>query len=261
MYEKELQIALQAAKAAAEIIQKYYNTNYEVHHKSAEQPVTVADREANDAIQKILLGAFPNDGWLSEETTDNPSRLGRERVWIVDPLDGTKEFIAKVPEFAVSIGLAHRGEVVVGVVANPATNETLWAAKGSGAFCNGAPITVSRQSEISKARMLASRSESNRGEWKRYEEEFIVIPSGSMAWKMAQVALGLADGSFSLSPKNEWDFAGGTIIVQEAGGTVCQLDGTPFTFNKASPLASGIVHDNGYLHEAIMGCVAKVLQK
>lgn len=240
-----------AARAAGEAIARVYAGPFTVEHKSKDQPVTEADREANRIIREEIARVFPDDGWLSEETVDDGSRLQKKRVWIVDPLDGTKEFIAKIPEFAVSIGLAVEGVAVVGVIFNPATGELFQAAQGAGALQNGKPIRVSGNSDLSRAKILASRSETARGEWKPFEGRFQIEMFGGMAWKMALVASGRADGSFSLTPKNEWDVCAGALIVAEAGGIVTHPKGTPLLFNGKKTRLEGILYANPAIHEKL----------
>lgn len=255
MYETELATAIQAAREAGNIIAKYFDGPYTITEKGNDipegtplGPVTNADREANTLIHKILLSAYPNDGWLSEETVDDERRLSKKRVWIVDPLDGTKEFIDKVKEFAVSIALCVEGLPVVGVIYNPLTRELFSTRKGSGAFRNYQNIHVSEHTELKSAKILASRSELKRDEWKKFEGKFQIVPSGGMAWKMAIVASGKADGSFTLQPKSEWDFCAGALMVQEAGGIVTGTSGQPFRFNQKNPRVSGIIYANPHLH-------------
>ena len=124
--QRELEVAIAAAKTGGAIVAKYYRGDYQVHEKAPDNPLTVADTEADAAIKKACLGAFPDDGWLSEETKDSPERLKKSRVWIVDPLDGTKEFTQHIPEFCVCVALVVDGVVQVGVSYNPATDS--WAA-------------------------------------------------------------------------------------------------------------------------------------
>lgn len=252
MYKQEYELAIKAALKAGDAIMAVYTTSFKVDHKSPEQPITEADRQANQIILKTLLGAYPNDGWLSEETLDNPERLKKERVWIVDPLDGTKEFITRVPEFAVSIGLAVNGEAVAGVIYNPSTKQMFSGYKGGGAFLNEKKISVSKTTTLTYAKILASRSEIKRGEWKDFDGKFEIIPSGGMAHKMAMIATGEADGSFSLSPKNEWDFCAGTLLIKEAGGLVSRRDGSNFLFNKANPKTEDIVYGNKAIHKQLL---------
>lgn len=257
MYEKEFEKAVEAAKKGGEVILHCYNKDYEVQEKSEDHPITIADRKANEAIHSVLQGAFPGDGWLSEETKDTEERLIKRRVWIVDPLDGTKEFIAKIKEFAVSIALVVDHQPVVGVIYNPGTDELFAAKQFEGAFLNNKPIKTTREKDLKKARILASRSELKRNEWEPYEGKFTIVPSGGMAFKMSQVARGEADGSFSLQPKTEWDFAAGTLLIQEAGGVVTQMDGHPFIFNKKNPRAPGIIYGNPHVHRQLAEMVKK----
>lgn len=248
---------MRAALKAGEAIAHYYAGAYTIQHKSKDQPVTEADREANAAIQAEISAAFPDDGWLSEESIDDLYRLKKKRVWIIDPLDGTKEFIANIPEFAVSIGLVVSGKPVVGVIYNPITKDLFSAILGGGAFKNGKTIQVSAQTDFSAAKMVASRSEISRGEWKPYEGKFEIVVSGGMAWKMALVAQGAVDGNFSLSPKNEWDFCAGTLLVAEAGGVVADPAGKDFQFNQKNPLSHGIICANPLIYPQILNLLKK----
>jgi myo-inositol-1(or 4)-monophosphatase len=202
-------------------------------------PVTEADRQVDEALARIL----PRDGegWLSEESKDDPSRLSHPRVWAVDPLDGTKEFVEGVPEWCVSIGLVQDGRAVAGGVANPATGEYVLGAVGHGVTYNGRPARVSERRDLEGALVLASRSEVGRGDWDRYRgAPFTVQPMGSIAYKMALVAAGRADATWTLAPKHEWDVAAGVALVLAAGGRVRTLDGSPLVFNQARPWLSGL---------------------
>lgn len=255
MYQKECEKAVEAALLAGEVIRKYADTDMKVMQKGPDHPVTIADQEADACIQKTLLEAFPLDGWLSEETKDSADRLSKNRVWIVDPLDGTKEFINHLPEYAVSIALVENGQPVVGVIYNVANNELYRAVVGKGAFKNDGPIQTTQQSELLSAHILASRSELKRGEWERYEEQMVVTPAGGMAHKMVMVAEGKADGSFTLQPKTEWDFAAGILIIQEAGGKVSQLNGAPFTLNQENPKVPGLLFGGAIIFPVLLDIV------
>ena len=126
-YQRELQVALDAAREAGEILLRHYQGESRSWEKSEDNPVTLADLESDRAIVARLRAAFPDDGVLSEESLNDPTRVGKRRVWIVDPMDGTKEFTRRIPEFAVSIALAENGEPVLGVVHNPAADATVFA--------------------------------------------------------------------------------------------------------------------------------------
>ncbi|MCL6453926.1 MAG: 3'(2'),5'-bisphosphate nucleotidase CysQ [Alicyclobacillus sp.] len=240
VYERELQVAKTAALAAGREILRLSENGFETSYKANEDPLTTADLAANEILRTTLLGTFPDDGWLSEETQDDPARLSRARVWIVDPIDGTKEFVEGVPQYSVSVALAVNGEVVVGVICNPARDELFWAAQGEGAFLNDDPVAA-MPAFAGKPAILASRSEVKRGQFDDFMDDFDVTPVGSVAYKLALVSAGSAAGTFSLVPKNEWDIAAGVLLVQEAGGRVVQLDGAPFQFNREDTLVDGIV--------------------
>src|SRR5215472_412364 len=224
---RALREARSAALEAGGILRGYFrDRSYEVGSKGRDNPVTTADLEADSAIRDSLRGAFPDYGWLSEETADNPERLARERVWIVDPLDGTKEFIKGIPEFVVAIALAENGTPVLGVTYNPVKREIFWGGRGIGCYLDGAPVRVTSTANLADAIVLASRSETARGEWKAFENVVKTRSIGSVAYKLALVAAGRADATFTMKPKSEWDIASGVALLIAAGGRISDIDGT-----------------------------------
>jgi myo-inositol-1(or 4)-monophosphatase len=176
-------------------------------------------------------------------------------VWIIDPLDGTKEFISEIPEFVVCVALVEDGLPRVAVEYNPVRDELFTAAKGHGAFLNGTAIHVSKQVDLRHAHVLASRSEEARGEWDAYQEKMHVELTGSVAYKFALVASGRFDATFTLTPKNEWDVCAGSLLVAEAGGMVTDPDGRAIRFNNPSTLLPGLVASNQLLHRSILNTV------
>jgi myo-inositol-1(or 4)-monophosphatase len=251
MLERELTVAEEAARAAGEIIRGYYDGTIEVREKSHDNPVTAADLRSNECIEARIRGAFPGDGWLSEETRDSHERLGRDRVWIVDPLDGTKEFIQHIPELCVCIGLVEHGSPILGVSYNPITGDMFSAARGAGMRCNGLPTRASDVADLKEARVLASRSEDKRGEWDPFKAKMRVVLTGSVAFKLALISSGRADATFSLTPKNEWDICSGAALLLEAGGRITDRDGKPLVFNQQKTLLPGIIATNGALFDAV----------
>jgi myo-inositol-1(or 4)-monophosphatase len=250
--QQALAAAKEAAYRAGEVILSYYRSHYEVQSKGVDNPVTTADLAANRILRETLLGAFPEAGWLSEESADDAVRLQHDYVWIIDPIDGTKEFIQGLDEFVVVVALVVQQQVTVAVTYNPVRQELLHACRGQGAFCNDQPIHVSTRARLPGALVLASRSETGRGEWDRFQALLTVRPMGSVAYKLAQVARGLYDMTFSLVPKNEWDICAGTLLVTEAGGQVTDLQGQPFRFNQPDPLRAGLIATNGLLHAQVL---------
>ena len=202
-------------------------------------PVTEADR----ALDALLRRHLPREGegWLSEETRDAPDRLARRRVWIVDPIDGTREYLEGVPEWAISIGLVEDGRAVAGGVANPATGEVFLGALGAGLTVNGRPARVRERASLEGALVLASRSESARGEWEACRGRPYTVKSvGSVAYKLALVAAGAADATWTRVAKSEWDVAGGVALVLAAGGDARTPDGEPPRFNRETPTLPGL---------------------
>jgi myo-inositol-1(or 4)-monophosphatase len=255
---RELEHARAAALEAGEILRRYFrDRGYEVGSKGRDNPVTSADLEADAALREHLSGAFPDYGWLSEETADNPARLSRRRVWIVDPLDGTKEFIKGIPEFVVAIALAEDGVPVLGVTYNPIKRELFWAARGAGCYLDDSPVHVTAAPGLAGSVVLASRSETARGDWKAYKDQFAAHPIGSVAYKLALVAAGKADGTFTASPKSEWDIASGAALLAEAGGVMTDIHGNPIRFNREQVKLDGFVAAGPALHAALSKLVIR----
>jgi myo-inositol-1(or 4)-monophosphatase len=255
---KDLEVAIEAARAGGAVVRKYYKGEYEVHEKAPDNPLTVADTEADETIKRIVLGAFPEDGWLSEETRDSPERLAKSRVWIVDPLDGTKEFTQHIPEFCVCVALVIDGVVQVGVSYNPAEDLLFAARRGEGTTLNGEPVRCTAPASLADCTVLASRSEDKRGEWDAFKPLMNVKLTGSVAYKFALIAAGRADATFSLTPKNEWDICAGTMLVEEAGGVVTDRFGKPLTFNNAKTLLPGLIACGAATYGPLRDCIREV---
>lgn len=229
-----------ALREASRVLIGFFRSDLEVQRKEGGDPVTEADRAANDVLHRILPQG--GEGWLSEETIDDPARLSARRVWVVDPLDGTREFVTGIPEWCVSVGLVENGEAVAGGVANPATGETILGAAGLGVTLNGEPVATAPRTALEGAEVLASRSEVKRGEWERFRDApFRIRACGSVAYKLGLVAAGIVDATWTLVPKNEWDVAAGTALVRAAGGRVWMPTGEPLRFNRPSPKLPGLI--------------------
>ncbi len=230
----------EALRAAGAILVRFAGGDIEARHKSGGSPVTEADLAVDEALRGMLPRG--SEGWLSEETADDPARLAARRVWVVDPLDGTREFVTRIPEWCVSVGLVEDGEAVAGGIFNPVAGHEVIGAVGEGVFLNGGPAGVTDVARLAGALVLASRSEVTRGEWKRFEgAPFTVQPVGSVAYKLSMVAAGLADATWTLVPKHEWDVAAGAALVRAAGGEVRTLEWDTPRFNRERPKLAGLV--------------------
>jgi myo-inositol-1(or 4)-monophosphatase len=233
----ELKIAREAAIEAGGLILNYYKADYEIKDKGYHNPVTTADHVADTRLKEILTEARPDYGWLSEETIDSPERLDKERTWVVDPLDGTKEFIEGVPHFVVSVALVENGNPIIGVLFNPVTKELFMAYNGGGAFLDDKPIRCLTKDEVRAMVILNSRSETRRGLWTPFDGTFGELRAiGSVAYKLGLTAAGKADIFASLRPKNEWDICAGNCIINEAGGKLIDLRGNRVIFNQEKTL-------------------------
>ncbi|GMA56512.1 hypothetical protein GCM10025858_10150 [Alicyclobacillus sacchari] len=235
-----LQAVAQLVRDAGDIVEDIAKKGYDTQFKGASDPVTTADLACDTFLRERLLTLLPGSGWLSEETRDDLSRLDMEYVWIVDPIDGTREFVEGVPQYAVSVALAERGKAVLGVICNPALRDLFAGLVSSGAWLNGNPIRSSR-ARGERLTVLGSRSEIKRGEFVPFERTMSVEAVGSIAYKLALIGAGHADATFSLGPKNEWDIAAGVAIVEAAGGRVTDKTGRPYVFNQRHTLVNGIV--------------------
>jgi myo-inositol-1(or 4)-monophosphatase len=243
-----------ALEAARQVFAGFTPGAIEAEYKAGHDPVTEADKAVDAVLRKELLRE--GEGWLSEESADDLSRLEKKSVWIVDPLDGTREFVAGIPEFCVSVAMVEDGIPVAGGICNPATNEVFLGSLDSGVTYNGKPARASQRTSLDGALLLASRSETRRGEWKQFQKTTLNIREmGSVAYKLALVSAGLADATFTLTPKHEWDVAGGAALVASAGGFVSTLQNSSLRCNKRSPLLSGLLACGPFLRHELLALV------
>jgi myo-inositol-1(or 4)-monophosphatase len=250
--QEDLDRIRSALEEAAQAVRPFTPGDVDFEIKNAQgDPLTAADEAADAVLRRIL--PRPGEGWLSEESADDLSRLECHRVWIVDPIDGTREFVQGIPEWCISIGLVEGGEPVAGGIYSPATDELVIGSLEGGVTYNGEPARVSDREGLGGALILASRSETGRGEWERFDGQgFTVRPCGSVAYKMALVAGGRIDGTWTVVPKNEWDVAAGAALVRAAGGVVTHLDGSDRAFNQEDPLMPNFLAVGEGMFEAVV---------
>jgi myo-inositol-1(or 4)-monophosphatase len=247
-----------ALDAASEALRPFVAGSIEASFERGDDPLTEADLAVDEAVKGVL--SSPEDGWLSEETADSPARLECRRTWVVDPLDGTREFVKGIPEWCVSVGLVEDGVPVAGGILAPAAGLRIVGAMDRGVTLNGVATGASKATSIQGALVLASRSEVKRGLWSPFFATDISIRSmGSVALKLALVAVGLADATWTLVPKNEWDVAAGAALVLASGGRISLPDGTNRSFNSPDPLLPGFIATVHGLFEPIHDLVAHTI--
>jgi 3'(2'), 5'-bisphosphate nucleotidase len=265
----EIEFAAKVAREAATIVNTFYVGSSEVRYKSDDEPVTEADRSANQHILARIQAMFPDDGILSEESKDDLSRLNKARVWIVDPLDGTKEFIARNGEFSIMIGLAIEGRPVLGVVMQPDPGLLYVGAVNQGAYLYEAgeriPLQVSDCQQMNKMVLVSSRSHRQQIVDKmraalRITSERV---SGSVGLKVGLISRRLADLYVHPSPGcKEWDLCAPYALLEAAGGRMTDCWGNPLKFNKRDVRAhNGLIASNGQAHEEIIEIVARICEE
>ena len=266
--DKELEVARQLAREAGKILMQYYRDGAKVEWKGHDDPVTAADKAANEMLVRELQRAFPLDAILSEEAPDDTARLTNERVWMVDPMDGTKQFIERIDEFAVMIGLAVAGVPRVGVVFNPATDKMYYAAHGLGAYLETGLTTkrlrVDPQSDLRQ--MTAAMSRSHHSPQVDRVRNALGITgearSGSVGLKVGLLTEAKAHVYIHIGSKtNQWDTCGPAAILTEAGGVITDNYGAPLDFNTPNVRnMHGIIASNGTAHESLVQAVRDVIQ-
>jgi myo-inositol-1(or 4)-monophosphatase len=258
-YAAEWSCLRRALAAAGKLALRHFSARGPHWFKGPGQVVTAADLEIDDLLHESVIGAFPNDGWLSEERADDRARLRRERVWIVDPVDGTRAFASGLPEFAISVALLSDDVPVLGAVFNPATGECFESERGCGAWCGATPLRVSTHDALPGARLLSSRTEMRRRNWPTIIPEATFTDLSSLAYKLALVAAGRFDGLISRRVCHDWDFAAAQLLLAEAGGRVTAADGGALVLNQPEPRHSGVVAaGTDRLHRALLERLAAV---
>ncbi|MBO9397953.1 3'(2'),5'-bisphosphate nucleotidase CysQ [Shimia sp. R9_2] len=253
----DLQLLIDAALEAGEIAKRYDGQNAKTWHKpEGAGPVTEADLAVNDMLERELRGARPDYGWLSEESLDEGNRVQDARVFIIDPIDGTRSFIEGSNTWAHSLAIAEQGEVTAAVVYLPRRDRLYVAEKGQGATLNGEPIQAATTGELAGAKVLAARPAMEAALWRDAPPEFNRGYRPSLAYRMALVAQGRFDAMLTLRPTWEWDIAAGDLILREAGAASSDRHGNPLMFNNPDPRLAGVVAGNATLQPKICAALA-----
>lgn len=261
-FKTELNIALTTAQAAGQILVDYFRQQVDIHFKPGDEPVTIADQSANTYITQILQEQFPDDLVIAEEGPLPARDSEAKRIWFVDPMDGTREFINGNHEFSVMIGLAEHGQPVLGVVYQPLTGHLYWAIQGQGAHFESAPAQPIQRLHVSPRHTLAdlacavSRSHHSHDleAFYRYLGISHFVPSGSIGLKLALISRQICDVYINFSGTTSlWDACAPQVILQEAGGRISDLRGQPLSYSpNLIKNAQGILATNGPIHEQLL---------
>lgn len=252
-WSADLALLRGAAEEAGRIAMRHFRRDPKSWDKEGGLgPVSEADLEVDAMLRRELLAARPDHGWLSEETEDDPARLVCERVFICDPIDGTRAFIAGETGFSHALALSVGGRVKAAVVHLPAREETYWAVAGGGAFRNGEPIAPSACTDPDAAAFLVSRPHLQAEHWPGGAPQVRPQFRPSLAWRLCLVAAGRFDAMLTLRPAWEWDVAAGDLIASEAGAVVTDRGGAPVRYNAEHPRAAGMLAAAAGLHPQLL---------
>ena len=255
-YEEDLLLISKAVREAGAIAKQAYEDNdSKVWDKANNSPVTDADIAVNDYLAEILRAARPDYGWLSEETKDDHSRHACPRSFVVDPIDGTRAFIERSPNFAVSVAVIEDGKSIAGALFNPLTDEMFEAFRGGGATLNKKPLTSPDSEQVEGIRMVGYLRKFQRLGW----PDMTCRIANSMAYRMALVASGQADATVAFTPKSDWDLAAAELIATEAGAVVTNLYGTPPTYDGPTTSGLGVICAGPKLHALLLARISPVI--
>lgn len=248
----DLALISEAARDAGAIALRFWKADPQVWEKPGLGPVTEADLAVNEMLSDRLRAARPGYGWLSEETPDDTARLDCERVFIIDPIDGTRAFIAGEKHFAVSIAVAEKGRVTAGAIYLPALERLYQASIDSAALCNGEPIRCADRAALAGANLLMSKSVLAPDHWRQSPPDLKRSFRSSIAYRLCLVAEGAFDGMISTRDAWEWDIAAGSLIAERAGAVVSDRLGGSLRFNSAEAKTAGILVAPPGVHREIL---------
>ncbi len=260
----DLALLRQAARDAGQLAMSYYCKSYDTWNKEPGHPVTEADIAVNDLLMDRLCKARPDYGWLSEETADTPDRLSCQRVFVVDPIDGTRAFMNGDPNFCIALAILDAGQPVVSVIYAPVFQEMYEAVHEGGAFLNRERIQTSARKRLTNGRLIAEPKMFRHPDWPEPWPRLVhpEVKPNSTAYRMALVADGRWDGVIVLWNKWDWDVAAATLIVREAGGLVTCHNGNPYEFNRKVAAQQSLIAAGPMLHgQLVERCRAVRLPK
>ncbi|VAW03244.1 FIG043197: Inositol monophosphatase family protein [hydrothermal vent metagenome] len=221
----------QAVREAGALALQFYNSSAKSWDKSDGSPVTEADLAVDAFLKDALMKDRPDYGWLSEETTDNEDRLSCQKVWIVDPIDGTRSFVERTGEWCISAALVENGKPVLAKIFHPLANECYSAVPGGGAMRNGEPIKTTKRDTLENCRLMTRGRVLDPAKWEKPWPHMQTGIATSLALRLCMVADGRFDGTIALGNKCDWDLAAGDLIVREAGGCISNIHGDKLVYN------------------------------
>jgi len=248
-YELDV-LSMAIRKAGAEAL-RFAVDGFETIQKPDQSPVTSADLAVNEVLLSHLMSTFPEDGWLSEESPDCLERLQKRRVWVIDPIDGTKAFISGGPEYCISVGLIEQGRPIVAGIFNPSTDELFTATRGGGLRLNSKPVTPPASWSGQHPVIALNQWEQQIGRFTSLDPSINKRPMRSIAWVLALAATGRIEGVVTWEPENEWDVAAGALLITETGGTISDGLGQELLFNRREPRYRGIIATGPHCPEAL----------
>lgn len=254
----DLALLAEAAEAAGAVAMRFFRRDPTVWHKHGGSPVSEADLAVDQLLKERLTAARPDYGWLSEESVDGPERLTRERVFVVDPIDGTRAFLRGEDEWAVSIAVVAAGRPIVAALLQPPTGKLMTAASGSGAHCAGNRLLVSDRTSLVGARLGAPYKYLERREITEMDfAQRRAVPS--LALRIAQVADDRLDVAYGTSNAHDWDLAAADLLVHEAGGRFTIPSGEPLLYNKVEPRHEALVAATPGVYDAARSLLARLI--
>ncbi|BBU58047.1 3'(2'),5'-bisphosphate nucleotidase CysQ [Mameliella alba] len=253
MPANDLDLLIEAARRSAEVATAFVGGDLGVQYKAVDDsPVTQADLAVNTLLTQFLREARPDYGWLSEETPDGTDRLNTKRVFIIDPIDGTRSFIEGENTWAHALAVVEDGQAIASVVYLPMMDKLYSASLGGGTHLNGDRVTASATARPDEAQVLATRPSLDAGHWPGGLPKLKRSYRPSLAYRQSLVAEGRYDAMFTFRPTWEWDIAPGALILSEAGARITDGKGAPLRFNARVPKAEGMIAANPDLHAALM---------
>ena len=247
-------VAKDAVRQAGQLAMRYFRQDLQSWDKAENDPVSEADLAVDALLKETLLGSFPQDGWLSEESVHDVAAADAspDYIWVVDPIDGTRAFIDEKPHFTICVALVWRGETQLGLVFNPAEDEFFEASLGGGAACNDSPITVSGHRHLAGCRMLGYRDMYADRHWRTPWPNIDISIVNSIAYRVVLVACGVHDAVINLKPQNDWDIAAAELILREAGGICTNRQGDAYRFHGKGGKNQNVIAANPVLQKKLV---------